>query len=90
MNNGKQIVTRCIAILMLCGIVLLSGYGLYRCIADFDKPVVAESNGIGGEKKNTNAPMGIFFIFFKNLQKRGRKKNHLFFEVTPFSRLLWL
>lgn len=46
MNNGKQIVTRCIAILMLCGIVLLSGYGLYRCIADIDKPVVAESNSI--------------------------------------------
>ena len=46
MNNGKQIVTRCIAILMLCGIVFLSGYGLYQCIADFDKPVVAESNSI--------------------------------------------
>ena len=44
MNNGKRIVTRCIAILMLCAMVFLSGYGLYRCIADSDNPVVAESD----------------------------------------------
>lgn len=46
MNNGKKNVTRCIAILMLCEIVLLSGYGLYRCITDIDKPMIAESDSI--------------------------------------------
>lgn len=46
MTNGNQIFTRCIAILMLCGIVLLGGYGLYRCIADIDKPVIVESDCI--------------------------------------------
>ena len=39
MTNGKQIIIRCIAILMLCGIVFLGGYGLYRFFRDIDKPV---------------------------------------------------
>lgn len=46
MNNGNQIVLRCIAILLLCGIVFLGGYGLYRFIAVIDDPVVAESDSI--------------------------------------------
>lgn len=46
MNKGIRIVIRCVAFLLLCGIVLLSGYGLYQCIADFDKPMVAESDSI--------------------------------------------
>ena len=46
MNNGNQIVLRCIAILLLCGIVFLGGYGLYQCIAVIDDPVVAESDSI--------------------------------------------
>ncbi|MBQ8097394.1 MAG: hypothetical protein IJ243_09990 [Prevotella sp.] len=46
MNNEKQIFTRCIAILLLCGIVAVSGYGLYRCITDIDKPVIAETDNL--------------------------------------------
>ena len=49
MTNGKQIITRCIAILMICGIVLLGGYGFYKSIRDFDKsvPEVAKTDSIG-------------------------------------------
>ena len=49
MTNGKQIITRCIAILMICGIVLLGGYGFYKSIRDFDKsvPEVAKPDSIG-------------------------------------------
>ena len=39
MTNEKQIIPRCIAILMICGIVMLVGYGLYISIRDIDKPV---------------------------------------------------
>lgn len=46
MNNENQIVLRCIAILLLCGIVFLGSYGLCRCIAVIDEPVVAESDSI--------------------------------------------
>ena len=49
MTNGKQIITRSIAILMICGIVLLGGYGFYKSIRDFDKsvPEVAKTDSIG-------------------------------------------
>lgn len=49
MTNGKQFITRGIAILMLCGIVMLVGYGLYISYKDFDKPVpeVAKTDSIG-------------------------------------------
>ena len=49
MTNGKQIITRSIAILMICGIVLLGGYGFYKSIRDFDKSVseVAKTDSIG-------------------------------------------
>lgn len=49
MVNGKQIITRCFAILILCGIILVGGYGLYMSFRDFDKPVpvVTKTNSIG-------------------------------------------
>ena len=49
MTNVKQIITRCIAILMICGIVMIVGYGFYTSIRDFDKPVpeVAKTDSIG-------------------------------------------
>ena len=49
MVNGKQIITRCFAILILCGIILVGGYGLYMSFRDFDKPVpvVTKTDSIG-------------------------------------------
>lgn len=49
MINGKQIITRCFAILILCGIVLVGGYGLYMSFRDFDKsvPVVTKTDSLG-------------------------------------------
>ncbi len=49
MTNEKQIIPRCIAILMICGIVMLVGYGLYMSIRDIDKPVpeVEKTESIG-------------------------------------------
>lgn len=49
MNKRKQIITRCIAILMLSGIVLLGGYVLYVSFRDIDKPVpmVTKTDSIG-------------------------------------------
>lgn len=49
MTNGKQIITRSIAILMLCGIVLIGGYSLYKSITEFDEPLpmVTETDSIG-------------------------------------------
>lgn len=49
MVNGKQIITRCFAILILCGIILVGGYGLYMSYRDFDKPVpvVTKTDSIG-------------------------------------------
>ncbi len=49
MTNGKQIISRGIAILMLCGIVMLVGYVLYISYKDFDKPVpeVVKTDSIG-------------------------------------------
>ena len=49
MINGKQIITSCFAILILCGIVLVGGYGLYMSFRDFDKsvPVVTKTDSLG-------------------------------------------
>lgn len=49
MVNGKQIITRCFAILILCGIILVGGYGLNMSFRDFDKPVpvVTKTDSIG-------------------------------------------
>ena len=49
MINGKQIITRCFAILILCGIVLVGGYGLYMFFRYFDKsvPVVTKTDSLG-------------------------------------------
>ena len=53
MINGKQIIPRCIAILMLFGIifgiVFFEGYGLYKSVRDIDRPVhrVTKVDSIG-------------------------------------------
>ena len=49
MINGKQIITRCFAILIPFGIVLIVGYGLYMSFRNFDQPVpvVTKTDSIG-------------------------------------------
>jgi len=53
MINGKQVITRCIAVLMLFGIifgiVFFEGYGLYKSVRDIDRPVhrVTKVDSIG-------------------------------------------
>lgn len=49
MNKGKQIIARSIAILIICGIVLIGGYSLYKSINEIEKPVpmVSETDSIG-------------------------------------------
>ena len=49
MTTINKIIIRCIAILMIGGIVLIGGYSLYKSITEIDKPVpmVSETDSIG-------------------------------------------
>lgn len=61
MINGKQIITRCFTILILCGIVLVGGYGLYMSFSNFDKsvPVYLRNDALYDESGNMVADLSI-------------------------------